>query len=300
MVTARRTPVLFLIVEIAMPALRHRISHFLLKKAGLFDRSYRETLYGKEFVIPIINGRKTYSSEEWMAQVLRILLANTKGAFVDVGVNLGQTMLKVAAIDPSRTYLGFEPNVACADYANALKRANGLDFTIIPAGLGHGPDILMLQKYREEVTDPSASLVAGFRDQKVHDTLPVMIIGWQQLPRTIVPEEVAVVKIDVEGGEAEVLEGVEQMLADKRPYLMVEILPAYNEANSSRIARQERIEQVLARADYTMFRIRRDAQERFSTLEQIAAIGIHGDLALSDYVMAPSERVADLRRMFAL
>lgn len=280
-----------------MPAFRHRVAHFLLRKAGMFDRSYREDAYGARFVIPIVNGRKTYVSEQWMAHVIGRLLAATPGAFVDVGVNLGQTMLKVAAADRSRTYLGFEPNVACADYANALSRANGLaHFTVIPAGLGGGPAILMLQKYREEDTDPSASLVDRFRDAKVFGMQPVVVIGWDDLPAELVPAEVAIVKIDVEGGEAEVIEGIERMISDKRPYVLVEILPAYTPENRERIGRQERIERVLERAGYAMFRIRRDGDETFTRLERIAEIGIHGDLALSDYLMAPVEKVDEVEQ----
>ena len=93
-----------------MPALRHRIAHFTLRRLGMFDRSYRERIAGRSFVISIINGRKTYASEAWMTEVIRRLFELKSGAFIDVGVNLGQTLLKVAAADPSRAYVGFEPN----------------------------------------------------------------------------------------------------------------------------------------------------------------------------------------------
>jgi len=276
-----------------MPALRHRAAHFALKRLGLFNRRYKETAFGREFIVPIINGRKTYVSEHWMADMIRRLFDLAPGAFIDVGVNLGQTLLKVAAIDASRRYIGFEPNPACADYSAELIRANGLPYTLIPAGLGSKGGIAQLQFYRDEDTDPSASLVDGFRDNHIA-ARAVVVLSLDQLPDDLIPEEVAIVKIDVEGGEADVLEGIKPLLREHRPFVLVEILPAYTSDNLPRIERQQQIERTLSDLGYKMFRIRRDASEQFSTIEAIATIGIHGDLALSDYLMAPKERVPAL------
>lgn len=282
-----------------MPALRHRAAHFLLKKAGMFHRSYREEAYGRSFVVPIINGRKTYVSEPWIAEALRRVLPLKPGAFIDVGVNLGQTMLKLAAIDPARAYLGFEPNPACADYAFALIRANALPYTVIPAGLGVRTDIVMLQSIREEDTDPSASIVDGFRDNPVLARRPVMIVGWDDLPEAVVPGRIAVVKIDVEGGETEVVEGIEGMLASHRPFVFIEILPPYTADNRFRLDRQGRVEQVLERLDYAIFRLLRARDGGLAGLERLGSFGLHGDLALCDYLLAPREDSDRVTALFA-
>ncbi len=276
-----------------MPPFHQRVAHFVLKRLGFFHRSYRERAFGREFVVPIVNGRKTYISEPWMAELIGRLFKLAPGAFIDVGVNLGQTLLKVAAADPARRYIGFEPNPACADYAAELIRANRLPYTIVPAGLGSRAGVAQLQLYRAEDTDPSASLVEGFRDNLVA-AKAVVVLSLAELPGDLVPDEVAIVKIDVEGGEADVIDGIEPLLRNQRPFVLVEILPAYTADNVSRLERQQRIERALAAADYKMFRIRRTAGEAFETIEPISAIGIHGDLALSDYLMAPTERVASL------
>lgn len=276
-----------------MPRLHQRAAHFVLKRLGFFNRSYRERAFGRSFVVPIINGRKTYISEHWMAEMIAHLFEVAPGAFIDVGVNLGQTLLKVAAADPSRRYIGFEPNPACADYSTELIRANQLPYTLIPAGLGSTACVAQLQFYRQEDTDPSASLVAGFRDNRVASKA-VVVLSLAELPKELVPDEVAIVKIDVEGGEADVLEGIKPLLRKQRPFVLVEILPAYTADNLSRIERQHQIERTLSEADYKMFRIRRDAAERFRAIEAITTIGIQDDLALSDYLMVPSERMASL------
>lgn len=281
-----------------MPALRHRAAHFVLKKLGFFNRSYIEEAFGRRFKIPIINGRKSYVHEPWMANLIAGLFKLKQGGFIDVGVNLGQTMLKVAAADPQRAYLGFEPNPACADYAQELAVANNLPYVIIPAGLGVRTSVLQLQMFRDEGTDPSASLVEGFR-QGVVGTKPVVVLGVADIPRNMIPDEIAIVKIDVEGGEAEVIEGIMPMLKLKRPYVIVEILPAYNAANVSRIERQKLIEKSLGLVGYAMSRIHPHASQAMVSIEPITEIGIHGDLGLADYLMVPSEDVGKVNSEFA-
>lgn len=278
-----------------MPALHNRAAHFLLKRLGLFNRSYREDYFGSRFVVPIINGRKTYVSEPWMAQAIARLFALREGGFVDVGVNLGQTLLKVAAADRTRPYVGFEPNPTCTDYAQALVAANRLPYAIVPAGLGPQTQVLELQMFRTEDTDPSASLVPGFREGRVA-TRPVVVIGVSDLPPDLLPATIAVIKIDVEGGEAAVLEGLAPVLAEKRPYVLVEILPAYNAGNLPRLESQARIEHVFSHAGYALFRIRKSSADTLEGIERITEIGIHGDLALADYLMVPNE---DAERVLA-
>ena len=268
-----------------VPKLRHRAAHFALRKLGMFDRSYREKIDGRTFVIPIINGRKTYASEPWMSDVLRHLFARKSGAFIDVGVNLGQTLIKVAAIDPAREYVGFEPNPACVDYAWKLIEKNQLPYTVIPAGVSADTTLLNLEMFRADDTDPSASIIPNFRANVV-SRRPVLVMNPADLPEGVLPDEIAVVKIDVEGGELFVIEGLLELLQKRRPFLVVEILPA---ADSERMERQEKIERHLRELDYRLYRIRRSAGESFQSFESIQTIGTHKDLESCDYVFAPRE-----------
>ncbi|NTZ43958.1 FkbM family methyltransferase [Altererythrobacter sp. SALINAS58] len=276
-----------------MPGLQHRAAHFMLKKLGFFNRSYREIAYGRAFEIPIVNGRKTYISEPWLADLLRVLFQLKEGAFIDVGVNLGQTMLKVAAIDSTREYLGFEPNPACADYAASLAAANSLAYTVIPAGIGTATEILMLQMYRSEDTDPSASLVPSFRGEPL-SRKPVIVLSLADVPADLLPAKVSVIKIDVEGGELPVLEALTVMIRDQRPFVVVEILPAYSRQNQDRISRQVQIENLLRSERYTILRVRYGPNEELVAVDQIDEIGIQDDLAMSDYLLCPEEDTARL------
>lgn len=273
-----------------MPALRHRAAHFLLRNLGMFNRSYREKIDGRWFKIPIINGRKTYASELWMSELIQRLFKLKPGAFIDVGVNLGQTLLKVAAIDPGRAYVGFEPNPACVDYASKLIETNNLNYTLIPAGVSNMTTLVKLEMFRTDDTDPSASIVPAFRANVVARRT-VVVIDPEELPDGTLPEEVSIVKVDVEGAELFVIEGLRPLIERTRPSLVVEILPA---SEPDRAQRQQAIERHLRDLDYRIFRILHSSHERFEGLDPIETIGLPGESDSWDYLFVPAELAASI------
>ena len=113
-----------------------------LKKLGaslLTKINFKTTrvLNGNRISIPIINGKKvSVSGEKWMSGILRELFQFTDGTFYDVGINLGQTLIKVKTLDPRRNYVGFEPSPSCIFYLRRLINSNHWDqILIVPVGL---------------------------------------------------------------------------------------------------------------------------------------------------------------------
>ena len=90
-----------------------------LQRTGLLARmnfSVRARIGGQRVTVPIREGIGTnllLQDEPWMFPLLGALLRQFPGVFVDVGVNVGQTLTKVKAIEPGRSYVGFEPNPVC-------------------------------------------------------------------------------------------------------------------------------------------------------------------------------------------
>ena len=89
-----------------------------------------------------IRGLKIYHAktknidELWMGQILGVLLKQNNGAFLDVGVNIGQTLCQVKSIDFQREYFGFEPNPACNMFVEELVRINKFPCVkIFPVGI---------------------------------------------------------------------------------------------------------------------------------------------------------------------
>jgi tRNA G46 methylase TrmB len=60
----------------------------------------------------------------WMTDVLEHLVGIKPGTFVDIGANIGQTLLSLQATHPEVGYIGFEPNVRCAAYLDDLIKSN--------------------------------------------------------------------------------------------------------------------------------------------------------------------------------
>lgn len=81
---------------------------------------------GRSVVVPLIGGFKVgLSGERFLLDLMDHFLPCIRGAVVDIGANVGQTLVKAKLAAPGRTYYGFEPNPACFHYLEALVQANG-------------------------------------------------------------------------------------------------------------------------------------------------------------------------------
>lgn len=272
-------------VEPWTPVWRHRLLRPWLRT--------RVRVNGQDFVLPYVGGDTPfvadYDDEPWMGRLLARLHTIAPGAIIDVGTNVGQTLLMAKSIDRDWPYIGFEPNPACWFVTKELIRANRLPACqLVPLGLGESSEVLAL--YSNEATDGSASLIEGFRPaaQYARRQLVGVCSATTALVLVQAPgERVGVVKIDVEGAELEVLRGLVPILRRDRCPVVCEVLPVYDAATDNgrfRLARQQQIEAILAELGYAILRIHRDGR-----FEEIESLGIHGDLALTNYVFCPGD-----------
>lgn len=240
---------------------------------------------------PMVAGVTCPPSEPWMLDVLRVALAMRQGTFVDVGVNVGQTLVKVKALDPERNYVGFEPNPFCAFYAmEVIKRNRFRNCALVPVGLYTDDGLHSLDLYHDYPADATASLVAEFRPtQKPHSRMLVPVFKYETVADALALDRVGVVKIDVEGGELEVLKGMSATIAKDRPVLLLEVLPVYSEANDFRKTRQDEIWGLVQGAGYAVFRIEKTKKDRYAGLAPVESFGIHSDLSRCDYIVVPGE-----------
>jgi hypothetical protein len=104
------------------PKLKSLIKRLLMP----FNIQVPVTVNGVKFkgiIMQGVGGSNFDLSEPWMVDALRRLLFLRPGAaFVDVGVNIGQTLLKLKSLAPDIVYVGFEPNPFCALYARTYPR----------------------------------------------------------------------------------------------------------------------------------------------------------------------------------
>lgn len=280
---------------------RKKLYH-LIDQSGMcscFNFTVRQRVHGKSVRIPIIKGfgfANLSMSETWMLGLLKCLLEHKKGAFLDVGVNIGQTLIKLKCIDQERRYIGFEPNPACVFYANELIRENCFpNCTLLPVALFSANDILELDLFDGTEMDSAASLIKGFRSsRKIYRTQYVAAVSFAWIAQTVAMPDIGIVKIDVEGAELEVIKSLEETLLNHRPLVVAEILPVYEAHNRQRKDRQDQIEKILYNLNYTMFRVVKTKNGAFDGLLELTTLGIHSDLSQCDYVFVPFELKSEL------
>mgnify|MGYP006929357049 CR=1 FL=1 len=67
-----------------------------LSRGLTFNR--KVTINGHRFIVPRIYGMASSASEPWMVPLLAAIHESRPGRFIDVGVNVGQTLMKVRAV----------------------------------------------------------------------------------------------------------------------------------------------------------------------------------------------------------
>jgi FkbM family methyltransferase len=164
------------------------------------------------------------------------------GDFVDVGAHIGMyTVAAGVALRGRGRVLAFEPNPSARAQLEANLALNGLEnVVVVPAAVGSAPGETVL--HVPDTPDPSfSSLEAGRFSEG--EPVPVRM--------TTVDDEVAaaglkptVVKIDVEGGELDVVAGMTRVL-ELRPLLIVEV----SETSGAELERQ------LGARGYEAFRV---------------------------------------------
>ena len=207
--------------------------------------------------------------------------------FIDVGANIGQTLLKLKAINSEARYIGFEPNPKCTYYTSRLIKLNSLEgVEIVQSGLSNHRGTVNLEFANKDIYDSSASTVPGFRP-KVYQSTAVNVLPLDELIHSLSIIQLDVIKVDIEGGELEAFEGMTNTLKQFKPLLIFESLPDYQGENSARAKRQSALSTFLKSLDYNLYQI---VDKRALTLKKIRAIPSHAKVELADYVGIPSER----------
>lgn len=185
------------------------------------------------FHVPVVAGvgrAHLDNHEPHVAEILRRLIRlQPDSMLVDIGANIGQTLVQFAtAAGKSCSYIGFEPNIQAAAYVEKLIDLNEFkNAYLIAAGLGSSFEIGKLLISSRVTVDPGASLNPKFRDSSFYNTYKYaqILCGDDVLAALTVKEKSLIIKIDVEGSELEVLRGLKKTIENRRPVLIVEILP---------------------------------------------------------------------------
>jgi FkbM family methyltransferase len=256
-----------------------------IRKAFNYELSLR--VGQRVLKVPVINnvGRAHLDRHEPHLGVVLERLYRPDTLLIDVGANIGQTLVKYVAVAGTTChYLGFEPNAKAASYVEELIIRNGLHKArIVPVGLGSNTRLAQLFLHSAGSTDPAASMHELIRDAEFYGsqkTVPVFR-GDDALAELRVVSGPIILKIDVEGAELEVLRGLEKSIERLRPLIILEILPPSYFSASVNDHRRRQADDL----------IRHMADRGYA----VHSIGTDGELApgvspTGDYLFVPNEK----------
>lgn len=220
-------------------------------------KSARNDYFGLDLRYPVIYGMgRGYAipKEVWMGQCLKAFVESKKGCVIDVGVNVGVYLVKLKAITDDVEYFGFEPNAVCNYYTNELIRMNGFrNAKVLPLALSNEMAVKTL--YASKPGDKGASLVSETKkNANVDYSSDIVTVKGDDFIELLNIEDVAAIKIDVEGAELFVLNGLNKTIEIFRPFFYIEIWTG--EADRSTRDRLSRIYDFISSKNYSVLEVK--------------------------------------------
>jgi FkbM family methyltransferase len=237
----------------------------------------------------------------WKTLLIERLFSAENGAFIDVGANVGQTLIDVYSTQPRARYLGFEPNVSCVFYLNQLLDLNSLaGWVVLPVALADAPRCLPLYRHKGDQEDASGTLRDDLRPGASLDADYVVCLRFDDLKCSLGLGAVGFIKIDVEGAELETLLGMKASLEECRPTVLCEVL--FTDVNADLVqqrSRNERLMKYLATLKYAVFQLIKSADGlrvlNAKRLDQFpSAYWSRENQDLCDYLCVPEENVSSV------
>ena len=265
-----------------------KIRRELLKPISrLCVKSARVNYFGLNLKVPLLHGLGAgylVPGDEWMSKCLSIFLANKKGAIIDIGANIGLYMVKLKSLDIQREYYGFEPNPVCNFYTQELIGANEFqNVRVFPFALSNSRELRRF--YAKRKADKMGSLHDYARQGEIKkNSFDLVTFPGDEFFDLLDIDNICAMKIDVEGFELEVLEGVKNTLVKYRPFVFCEIwhLPEISDPTyDEKFRRSDSICKLLKGIDYEIIGI----EGKQNNLIEIKAVDDFESNQRSDYLL---------------
>jgi FkbM family methyltransferase len=182
-------------------------------------------------------------------------------AFVDVGANIGEMMVTMAAHPNCTNAVGFEPHPVCAAACRRNLEINRLSAEVREQLVGDGT----AQPY---VIDEKESPLSGIRHD-VRDAPLTRTVRLDDLPG-LMPEP-CILLIDVEGAELTVMQGAADTIRAARPLIIFE----YHEGTRRNFSLDE-VHATIGEG-YELFRLRTDGWLDRELGETWNCVAVHAD-----------------------
>ncbi len=258
---------------------------------SLFRIGYKAKVLKHVFNIPIIENKEGLIyhlniNEPYLLHVFQLLNNSGKFFFLDAGVNFGQTLLKIKAVNPSIGYLGFEPSGLCSYYASHLIKVNNFrNSRVIRCALSNSMGVLTLHSQSDG--DTRATILDNIiskEEDAFQELVPVVTLD-SLIPVISAQGENFILKVDVEGAELLVFKGAEQFINEYRPIVVFENLPSNKSADKSN--EQQELSIFFINKNYHLFLM----DEKKWKLEKLESIANEADFSETNYIAIPDEKI---------
>jgi FkbM family methyltransferase len=193
---------------------------------------------------------------EYEPRAVECFLALTEtagpGSVLDIGANVGLYGLLAAAVG-DRDVRAFEPTPDLAAVARAAAAANGLGVIVEELALGREAGTATF--FLSDKSDSSNSLAEGYRQSSHQLDVTVETLDEYCARTGIVP---ALLKVDTETTEPDVLAGATRTIAEHRPWILCEVLPK---------RRTGELAEVMAPHGYTWYHLSDDEPQAVDRLD---------------------------------
>jgi FkbM family methyltransferase len=248
----------------------------VLKKLGLknaFNFFIPVIINDSHLTIPVLGqlGKGNLSPREvWMFELLSKIIHFKNGSFIDVGINIGQTLIHFKSLKNDMPYIGFEPNPTCIYYTQQLIKYNKwTNCTVIPCAIFHSNELTPINYYSIG-TDSMASLVNNFReDRKVVKSEVVAGYNNFVVGTILKGNEIAYLKLDVEGFEYDVIIELQSQIVTDRPFVIAEFLPPNTSNYISQNGKINKTFEFFDGIDYSSFRVIKNKKNRIEELQKV-------------------------------
>ncbi|MCG3176499.1 MAG: hypothetical protein MOGMAGMI_01454 [Candidatus Omnitrophica bacterium] len=196
----------------------------------------------------MVQARLDGSDAETYRVYAHVLSPNERGVILDIGSNFGQSLLVFKALAPDAPVYCFEPIHRAADFLEQLFRRNAFtDCRLGRAALGDGSVDKVSLAYGVGASD-IASYAMGQPQHTLTQEAPSMTLDRYLEDHPV--ERIALIKIDVEGAEPEVISGALATIRRHKPPIVMEVL-AQSDPKGGVSDKTRRMEKTLRELGYT-------------------------------------------------
>lgn len=218
--------------------------------------------------------------------------------FVDIGANKGQTLVEVFAFNQNIKYFGFEPNPEAFRLLREIAQLNNIDATLHPWACTS--EAKPFELYASSKLDSGATILPEIRPDTYENTRSIWIAGYPL--DSVLPDSIPqyfILKIDVEGSENEVLNGMTKIFTEKRPVIICEVLHAHrNSEIDYNNRRKKEVENILSQHNYSIYMctMKPDHREKLEKIERVYELPKNilweDSPNTCDYVFIPNEIIS--------